>query len=168
MHEGRIASIDHFAGEGVRVMGLSYNVGSPFGTGALQPTGGGLTPLGRQAVARMNALGVTVDISHSSEAAGFDAMAASDGRTPGHLQTRGRTSMLSLSAARARTRSRENDPLAGGSRAATARSRFAASASRNQRLAAASVALISGKSAERRAAPSASRLAAVSVLPVAM
>ena len=78
MHEGRIASIDHFAGEGVRVMGLSYNVGSPFGAGVMQPTGGGLTPLGREAVARMNALGVTVDISHSSEAAGFDALAASD------------------------------------------------------------------------------------------
>jgi membrane dipeptidase len=78
MFEGRLTSIDHFANEGVRVMGLSYNVGSVFGSGAMQPTKSGLTPLGREALARMNLLGVTVDISHSSEAAGLDAVAASD------------------------------------------------------------------------------------------
>ena len=77
MHEGRLASIDHFAGEGVRVMGLSYNIGSPFGGGTLQPASYGLTPLGREAVARMNTQGVTVDISHSNEASGAQAVVAS-------------------------------------------------------------------------------------------
>ena len=77
MHEGRLVSIDHFAEEGIRVMGLSYNIGSPFGGGTLQPANDGLTPLGREAVARMNALGVTVDISHSNEASGAQAVAAS-------------------------------------------------------------------------------------------
>ncbi len=77
MHEGRLASIDHFAHEGVRVMGLSYNIGSPFGGGTLQPAAYELTSLGREAVARMNAQGVTVDISHSNEASGAQAVAAS-------------------------------------------------------------------------------------------
>jgi membrane dipeptidase len=77
MHEGRLASIDHFAGDGVRVMGLSYNIGSPFGGGTLQPADCGLTSLGQEAVARMNALGVTVDLSHSNEATGSQAAAAS-------------------------------------------------------------------------------------------
>jgi membrane dipeptidase len=77
MHEGRVDSIDHFAGEGVRVMGLSYNLGSPFGAGTLQPTDAGLTPLGREAVARMNGLGVTVDLSHSNDLTGLQAIAAS-------------------------------------------------------------------------------------------
>ena len=77
MHEGRPASIDHFADEGVRVMGLSYNLGSPFGAGTLQPADAGLTPLGREAVARMNARGVTVDLSHSNDLTGLQAIAAS-------------------------------------------------------------------------------------------
>ncbi len=77
MHEGRVDSIDHFAAEGVRVMGLSYNIGSPFGAGTLQPADAGLTPLGREAVSRMNALGVTVDLSHSNDLTGLQAIAAS-------------------------------------------------------------------------------------------
>jgi membrane dipeptidase len=36
MHEGRIDRIDHFRGRGVRVMGLSYNLRSPFGGNAGQ------------------------------------------------------------------------------------------------------------------------------------
>ena len=77
MHEGRLERIDHFRGRGVRVMGLSYNLRSPFGTGTLVKDDNGLTPLGREAVARMNSLGVTVDLSHSDEATGFEALSAS-------------------------------------------------------------------------------------------
>lgn len=74
MLDGRLPNIDHFAGEGVRVMGLSYNAGSPFGGGTLQGPSAGLTPLGREAVALMAKLGVTIDISHSNEATGFDVL----------------------------------------------------------------------------------------------
>lgn len=80
MLEGRPENVEHFAGEGVRVMGLSYNAGSPFGGGTLQPPNAGLTSLGREAVARMVSQGVTIDLSHSNEATGFQALAAT--RTP--------------------------------------------------------------------------------------
>lgn len=77
MLEGRLDRIDQFRARGVRVMGLSYNVGSPFGSGTMVPNGGGLTALGAQAVARMNAQGVTVDLSHSDEPTGLEAVRVS-------------------------------------------------------------------------------------------
>jgi membrane dipeptidase len=78
MHEGRIDRIDHFRSRGVRVMGLSYNGRSPFGTGTLVKNGEGLTELGHQAIERMNKLGVSVDLSHSDEPTGFQALARSN------------------------------------------------------------------------------------------
>jgi membrane dipeptidase len=70
--EGDPRNIDLFAARGVRVMQLSYNLSSPFGSGVLSPApASGLTELGRAAVARMNALGVTVDLSHSDEPTSF-------------------------------------------------------------------------------------------------
>ncbi len=78
MLDGKVDNIDHFSGLGVRVMQLSYNTVSPFASGvmAAQPSAG-LTPLGREAVARMNATGVTLDLSHADEASTLSAMAAS-------------------------------------------------------------------------------------------
>lgn len=63
---GKLDNLDLFRNLGVRVMQLSYNRKSPFAAGVLEPAAGGLTPLGREAVARMNALGITVDISHAN------------------------------------------------------------------------------------------------------
>lgn len=77
MLEGRVDGIDRFSRLGVRVMGLSYNRDTPFASGVMSTTHGGLTPLGREAVARMNALGVTVDVSHSDEPSSLAAIAAS-------------------------------------------------------------------------------------------
>lgn len=77
MHEGRIDKIAEFRRRGVRIMGLSYNPGSPFGSGTMSQTNIGLTALGRDAVAEMNRLGVSVDLSHSDEATSFQAIAAS-------------------------------------------------------------------------------------------
>lgn len=74
MHDGRIDSIDEFRAMNVLVMGLSYNQRSPFGSGVMAKDSTGLTPLGREAVARMNARGVTVDISHSDEATSLAAI----------------------------------------------------------------------------------------------
>ncbi|WP_442681005.1 dipeptidase [Sphingomonas sp. ASY06-1R] len=77
MLEGQIANIDHFRTAGVLVMGLSYNTQSPFASGVLAPQATGLSPLGREAVDRMNNLGITVDISHSDELSSLAALAAS-------------------------------------------------------------------------------------------
>jgi membrane dipeptidase len=77
MHEGKVDNIDLFHKRGVKVMGLSYNDGSPFGTGTLSSADRGLTALGVKAVERMNDLGITVDLSHSDEPTSFNALAAS-------------------------------------------------------------------------------------------
>ncbi len=77
MLEGQIANIDHFRAAGVLVMGLSYNTLSPFASGVLAPQATGLTPLGREAIDRMNRLGVTIDLSHSDELSSIAAIAAS-------------------------------------------------------------------------------------------
>jgi membrane dipeptidase len=77
--DGKVANIAHFYSLGVRVMQLSYNLASPFGSGALTPptASTGLTELGREAVDRMNTLGVTIDLSHSDAKTTIDVLAAS-------------------------------------------------------------------------------------------
>jgi membrane dipeptidase len=62
---------------GVRVMQLSYNHKSPFGYGCLDGDNDGLTDLGRQAVERMNKLGVALDLSHSNTRTTADGIVAS-------------------------------------------------------------------------------------------
>lgn len=75
--EGQLDRIDEFAGRGVKVMQLSYNLPSPFGAGVLSDPALGLTELGREAVARMNAQGVALDLSHANPATTAQAMQAS-------------------------------------------------------------------------------------------
>lgn len=77
MLEGNLERIELFRGLGVRVMQLSYNRKSPFAAGVMEPSGGGLTALGKDAVAKMNALGVAVDLSHANPQTTADAIAAS-------------------------------------------------------------------------------------------
>ncbi len=77
MLEGNVDNIDHFRSAGVLVMGLSYNRATPFASGTMVPQSTGLTPLGRQAVERMNAQGVTLDVSHSDELSSQGALEAS-------------------------------------------------------------------------------------------
>jgi membrane dipeptidase len=77
MFEGKLDSIDMFRNLGVRVMQLSYNRRSPFAAGVMEPQGGGLTALGREAVARMNKVGVAVDVSHANPATTADVLALS-------------------------------------------------------------------------------------------
>jgi len=77
MLEGELENIDFFRGLGVLVMGLSYNVQTPFASGVNAPESTGLTRLGREAVMRMNALGITVDLSHSDDRSGMDAIGMS-------------------------------------------------------------------------------------------
>lgn len=77
MLEGDIDAIDQFRAAGVLVMGLSYNLTTPFASGTMSPTSTGLTNLGHEAVARMNARGVTIDVSHSDELSSLGAISAS-------------------------------------------------------------------------------------------
>lgn len=75
--EDKLDRIDLFRNLGVRVMQLSYNLPSPFGAGVLSPPEATLTDLGREAVARMNAQGVALDLSHANPATTSQAMAVS-------------------------------------------------------------------------------------------
>jgi len=77
MLEGKVDNIDHFRQAGVLVMGLTYNRETPFGSGVLSKNPTGLTRLGHEAVARMNARGVSIDISHCDEATSLAAITAS-------------------------------------------------------------------------------------------
>jgi membrane dipeptidase len=78
MLEAKLDRIDHFFARGVRVMQLSYNKPSAFASGVLSPQpSAGLTALGRDAVHRMNALGVSLDLSHCDESSTLAALAAS-------------------------------------------------------------------------------------------
>jgi membrane dipeptidase len=74
MLQGRLESLELFRDLGVRVMQLSYNRKSPFAAGVMEPEGGGLTPLGRQAVAEMNRLGIAIDLSHANPATTADVL----------------------------------------------------------------------------------------------
>jgi len=69
--------IETFRNLDVLVMQLSYNRKSPFGCGCLDGDTDGVTPLGREAIARMNTLGVALDLSHANAATTADGIAAS-------------------------------------------------------------------------------------------
>ncbi|HZU45139.1 MAG TPA: membrane dipeptidase [Terriglobales bacterium] len=77
MLEGKLDRIDLFRHFGVRVMQLTYNRRSPFGVGCLDGETEGLTDLGRQAIAKMNDLGVALDLSHSNTATTREGIAVS-------------------------------------------------------------------------------------------
>src|SRR2546423_2992627 len=77
MLEDKIDRIEMFRGLGVRVMQLTYNRRTPFGAGCLDGDTDGLTDLGRQAIAKMNELGVALDLSHSNTKTTADGIAAS-------------------------------------------------------------------------------------------
>jgi membrane dipeptidase len=66
MLEDKLDRIELFRRLDVRVMQLAYNHKSPFGYGCLEGEDGGVTDLGHQAIAKMNALGIALDLSHSN------------------------------------------------------------------------------------------------------
>jgi membrane dipeptidase len=77
MLEDKVERVEVFRGLGVRVMQLTYNRKTPFGVGCLDGDTDGLTDLGRQAIAKMNELGVALDLSHSNTKTTADGIAAS-------------------------------------------------------------------------------------------
>ena len=61
------ARVDIFADLGVRVIQLTYNPRNQLGDGSAVAENRGLTPFGREVVARLNERRVMVDLSHSGE-----------------------------------------------------------------------------------------------------
>lgn len=73
----QLARIELFRNLGVRIMQISYNDRSLYGDGCLEPANGGLSFLGRQAVAEMNRVGVAVDLSHCGQKTTAEGIEAS-------------------------------------------------------------------------------------------
>lgn len=69
--------VDVFADLGVRVFQLTYNPANQLGDGAMAAENRGLTPFGREVVARLNARRMMVDLSHSGTHTCLDAAKAS-------------------------------------------------------------------------------------------
>jgi len=65
-----------FAGLGVKVIQLTYNVANQLGHGSMVPENRGLTDFGRDVVAALNATNTLVDLSHSGEQTCLDAIDA--------------------------------------------------------------------------------------------
>ena len=73
----QLERVDVFADLGVRVVQLTYNPANTLGDGAMAKDNRGLTPFGREVVARLNANRIMVDLSHSGEQTCLDAARAS-------------------------------------------------------------------------------------------
>ncbi|WP_286263914.1 dipeptidase [Thalassotalea atypica] len=72
-----LTRIKYFADNGVRYMQMTYNNKSQFGDGGLVKRNNGLTTLGINALAEIEANKVLVDLSHSGQQTVADAVAAS-------------------------------------------------------------------------------------------
>ena len=77
MLEDKIERIESFRSLGVRIMQLTYNHRAVFGCGCLDGDADGLTDLGRSAVAKMNEVGVALDLSHANTKTTADGIAQS-------------------------------------------------------------------------------------------
>ncbi|MHB1327650.1 MAG: dipeptidase [Gemmatimonadales bacterium] len=69
--------VEIFANLGARCIQLTYNLRNQLGSGAMDTADQGLTPFGREVVARLNAQRVMVDLSHSGRQICLDAARAS-------------------------------------------------------------------------------------------
>jgi membrane dipeptidase len=63
---------------GLRMLGLSYNVQNAIAGGCMERFDGGVTSLGAELIRRMDALGIIIDMSHSSRRATLDACELSE------------------------------------------------------------------------------------------
>ena len=77
MLEGDPTRLDLFHRYGVKIVQLTYNVRNLLGDGCLEPDDAGLSRHGHAVVARMNELGMLVDLSHCGTHTTDDGIAAS-------------------------------------------------------------------------------------------
>ncbi|PVW03554.1 diguanylate cyclase [Microbacterium sp. Gd 4-13] len=75
--ENEVDRLDVLYGFGVRQMGIAYSEANYLGGGLKERGDGGLTYFGEKAVARMNKLGIAIDISHSGDRTCVDVIKAS-------------------------------------------------------------------------------------------
>jgi membrane dipeptidase len=72
-----LGRLDMFRQLGVLVIQLTYNTRNLIGDGCLEPGDAGISELGRDAITRMNALGIAVDLSHCGTRTTATGIAAS-------------------------------------------------------------------------------------------
>jgi membrane dipeptidase len=72
-----MSRLDMFYRLGIRIIQLTYNDRNYVGDGCLEQANAGLSQFGRDVVARMNALGIAVDLSHCGTQTTADGIAAS-------------------------------------------------------------------------------------------
>lgn len=77
MIENELDRIDVLYGLGVRCLGIAYSESNALGSGLKEPGDGGLTVFGKQAVRRMNQVGMLIDCSHAGSKTTLDTVAAS-------------------------------------------------------------------------------------------
>lgn len=78
MLERDLSRLEMFRRLGVLIIQLTYNVRNLIGDGCLEPGDAGLSTLGLDAVERMNALGIAVDLSHCGTRTTATGIAASN------------------------------------------------------------------------------------------
>ncbi len=76
-HLRTVADVDAFHAMGQRLTQLTYNSTNRLGAGCLAARDAGLTPFGRDVVARMNQAGMAIDVSHCGERTSLEAIEAS-------------------------------------------------------------------------------------------
>ncbi len=77
IHFRTLADIDYFYSAGQRVSQLTYNAENPLGAGCGVANDCGLTDYGAAAIARMNEVGMAVDVSHTGDCTTLDAITVS-------------------------------------------------------------------------------------------
>jgi membrane dipeptidase len=70
--------IDAFFDLGLRCLSLAFSENSYYGCGHASEVDTGLTSLGRQAIKRMNQLGIIIDLSHSGDRTAMEALELSE------------------------------------------------------------------------------------------
>ncbi len=76
--ENELDRIDVLYGFGIRVMGITYSESNPLGNGLKEDTDGGLTKFGKEAVKRMNKVGMLIDVSHCGHKTALDTAMTSE------------------------------------------------------------------------------------------
>ncbi|MGH2585044.1 MAG: dipeptidase, partial [Dehalococcoidia bacterium] len=76
--ENELDRLDVLYGLGIRSSGIAYSEANTLGSGLRERRDGGLTEFGRQAVRRMNKLGIAIDVSHSGDQTSLDTIAMSE------------------------------------------------------------------------------------------
>ena len=78
MIENELDRLDILFGLGVRMMGIVYSEANVLGSGLSEKGDGGLTNFGRQAVKRLNDLGMAIDTAHCGDKTTLDIIEASE------------------------------------------------------------------------------------------